>query len=430
MTRTILDIHILQTVPPSNLNRDDTGAPKSATYGGVRRSRVSSQAWKRATRKAFDELLDKSELGIRTKKVAEELAGRVQTLDPSLTRAAALELAAETVSTATGSKLSVPKRKSKDAGANADADANAEDLAGESGYLMFLSDRQFSALAALAVEGGKGGDVKALKDFLKVRANRDRAKQAVDTEHSVDIALFGRMVADSADLNVDAAVQVAHALSVHPVEVESDYYTAVDDRNTDAEPGAGMIGTVEFNSATLYRYAAVDVNRLQENLGSGGNDEQQPAEATRRAVTTFLEGFITSLPTGKINTFGNQTLPSVVIVKVRSRRPISYVGAFEQPVPPGENGGFLRGACKQLATFVPELEARYGLTGDGQGTRHSWVLRVGTETSALDGLGAEVNLPELLTAVGDTVVARLAPETAAAGRGGSASDVAASGSRA
>lgn len=423
MTRTILDIHILQTVPPSNLNRDDTGAPKSATYGGVRRSRVSSQAWKRATRKAFDELLDKSELGIRTKKVTEELAGRVQTLDPSLTRAAALELAAETISTATGSKLSVPKRKSKDADANADA----EDLAGESGYLMFLSDRQFSALAALAVEGGKGGDIKALKDFLKVRANRDRAKQAVDTEHSVDIALFGRMVADSTDLNVDAAVQVAHALSVHPVEVESDYYTAVDDRNTDAEPGAGMIGTVEFNSATLYRYAAVDVNRLQENLGSGGNDEKQPAEATRRAVTAFLEGFITSLPTGKINTFGNQTLPSVVIVKVRSRRPISYVGAFEQPVPPGENGGFLRGACKQLATFVPELEARYGLTGDGQGTRHSWVLRVGTETRALDGLGTEVNLPELLTAVGDTVVARLAPETAAAGRGGAAPDVAASG---
>jgi CRISPR system Cascade subunit CasC len=422
VTRTILDIHILQTVPPSNLNRDDTGAPKSAMYGGVRRSRVSSQAWKRATRKAFDELLDTSELGVRTKKVAEELAGRVQVLDPSLTRAAALELAAETISTATGSKLSVPKRKSKD------ADADSEELAGESGYLMFLSDRQFGALAALAVEGGKGGDVKALKDFLKVKTNRDRAKQAVDTGHSVDIALFGRMVADSADLNVDAAVQVAHALSVHPVEVESDYYTAVDDRNTAAEPGAGMIGTVEFNSATLYRYAAVDVNRLQENLGSGGDDEKQPAEPTRRAVTAFLEGFITSLPTGKINTFGNQTLPSVVIVKVRSRRPISYVGAFEQPVPPGRNGGFLRDACDQLATFVPELEARYGLAGSEQGSRHSWVLRVGDETSALDGLGTEVNLPELLTSVGDTVVARLAPETATAGRDGAAPAVTAPGS--
>ncbi|MFH8514110.1 type I-E CRISPR-associated protein Cas7/Cse4/CasC [Streptomyces gelaticus] len=408
MTRLILDIHILQTVPPSNLNRDDTGAPKSATYGGVQRSRVSSQAWKRATRTAFTELLDKSELGIRTKKVAEELAGRVQALDPSLTRAAALELAAETIYTATGSKIAVPKRKSKD---------DAEDPAGESGYLMFLSDRQFNALAALAVEGGKGGDVKALKDFLKLKANKDRAKQAADTQHSVDIALFGRMVADSADLSVDAAVQVAHALSVHPVEVESDYYTAVDDRNTDAEPGAGMIGTVEFSSATLYRYAAVDVNRLQENLGSGGNDDR-PVEATRRAVTAFLEGFITSLPTGKINTFGNQTLPAVVIVKVRSRRPISYVGAFERPVPMGENGGFLQDACEQLAKFVPDLEARYGLAGSGQG----WVLRVGDETSALDVLGDGVSLPELLAAVGDTVVARLAPETAAVGRDGAAAE--------
>ncbi|MFI9627577.1 type I-E CRISPR-associated protein Cas7/Cse4/CasC [Streptomyces sp. NPDC052042] len=410
MTRTILDIHILQTVPPSNLNRDDTGTPKSATYGGVRRSRVSSQAWKRATRKAFDELLDKSELGIRTKKVAEELAGRIQLLDSSLTRAMALELATTVVETATGSKITVPKRKSKE---------EDEQAAGESSYLMFLSDRQFSALAALAVEGGRGGDVKALKEFLKVKANKDRAKQAADTEHSIDIALFGRMVADSADLNVDASVQVAHALSVHPVEVESDYYTAVDDKNTAAEPGAGMIGTVDFNSATLYRYAALDVNQLHENLGTGGNDEDRPVDATRRAVTAFLEGFITSLPTGKINTFGNQTLPSVVIVKARSRRPISYVGAFEQPVPPGEGGGYLRSACEQLATFVPDLEDRYGLSGNDPG----WLLRVGTGTSSLGGLADEVNLSGLLAAVGDTVVARLEPGKAAADDdGGSASE--------
>lgn len=408
MTRTILDIHILQTVPPSNLNRDDTGSPKSATYGGVRRSRVSSQAWKRATRKAFEELLDKSELGIRTKKVAEEIAGRVQVLDSSLERAAALDLAAAVIEAATGLKVAAPKRKSKD----------DEEAAAESPYLMFLSERQFSALAALAVEGGKGGDVKALKEFLKAKENKQRAKQAADTEHSIDIALFGRMVADSADLNVDASVQVAHALSVHPVEVESDYYTAVDDKNTEAEPGAGMIGTVDFNSATLYRYAALDVNRLHENLGIGGNDEKRPVDATRRAVTAFLEGFIASLPTGKINTFGNQTLPAAVIVKVRSRRPISYVGAFERPVRMGEDGGYLQNACERLAEFVPELEDRYGLAGNSPG----WVLRVGSGTSSLSGLGDEVNLSELLTAVGDAVVARLEPEKAADGDEGSASE--------
>ncbi|MEE1794932.1 type I-E CRISPR-associated protein Cas7/Cse4/CasC [Streptomyces sp. BE308] len=404
MTRTILDIHILQTVPPSNLNRDDTGTPKSATYGGVRRSRVSSQAWKRATRKAFTELLDSSELGVRTKKVVEVLADRILVLDPSLTRPAAQDLAMETISTATGSKPVVPHRKNK---------KDVDDPAAESTYLMFLSDRQFDALAAIAVEGGKGGDAKALKEFLSVKENKARAKQLARTEHSVDIALFGRMVADSTDLNVDAAAQVAHALSVHAVEVESDYYTAVDDKNTDAETGAGMIGSIDFNSATLYRYAAVDVDRLQENLGAG-HDAARPVEPTRRAVTAFLEGFITSLPTGKINTFANQTLPTAVIVKVRSRRPVSYVAAFEKPVIMGEAGGFLQESCERLATFVPTLENSYGLADSGQG----WVLRVGEETGALAALGSEVNLTELLTAVGDAVEARLTPVLPAARQGG------------
>lgn len=396
LNRTILDIHILQTVPPSNLNRDDTGAPKSATYGGVRRSRVSSQAWKRATRTAFAELLDPSELGIRTKKVVEVLADRVLDLDPSLSRAAAQSLAAETITTATGSKVAVPARKSKQ---------DVEDPAAESTYLMFLSGKQYDALAAMTIEGGRGGDVKALKEFFKDKENKSRVKQLVLTEHSVDIALFGRMVADSTDLNVDAAAQVAHALSVHAVEVESDYYTAVDDKNTNAETGAGMIGTVDFNSATLYRYAALDVNRLQENLGAG-HDDARPTEPTRRAVTAFLEGFITSLPTGKINSFGNQTLPAAVIVKLRSRRPVSYVAAFEEPVAVGREGGFLTGSCEKLAEFVPDMEASFGLSDGPEG----WVVRVGKETKALETLGRSVSLPELLTAVGDAVVARVAPE--------------------
>ncbi|OLO32331.1 type I-E CRISPR-associated protein Cas7/Cse4/CasC [Streptomyces sp. MNU77] len=396
LNRTILDIHILQTVPPSNLNRDDTGSPKSATYGGVRRSRVSSQAWKRATRTAFAELLDPSELGIRTKKVVEVLADRVLDLDPSLSRAAAQSLAAETITTATGSKVAVPTRKSKQ---------DVEDPAAESTYLMFLSGRQYDALAAMTLEGGKGGDVKALKDFFKEKENKARAKQLVLTKHSVDIALFGRMVADSTDLNVDAAAQVAHALSVHTVEVESDYYTAVDDKNTNAETGAGMIGTVDFNSATLYRYAALDVNRLQENLGVG-HDNARPAEPTRRAVVAFLEGFITSLPTGKINSFGNQTLPAAVIVKLRSRRPVSYVAAFEEPVAMGGEGGFLTGSCEKLADFVPDLETNFGLSDGSEG----WVVRVGKETKALEALGKSVSLPELLASVGDAVVARVAPE--------------------
>ncbi|MFI2212398.1 type I-E CRISPR-associated protein Cas7/Cse4/CasC [Streptomyces sp. NPDC020141] len=398
MARTIIDIHILQSVPPSNLNRDDTGAPKSAVYGGVRRARVSSQAWKRATRQAFNELLPSSELGVRTKKVAEALATRIQALDPSLERGIAIDLAAEMMRVATGSKLEVPKRKEK--GQAADGEAAAP----ESSYLMFLSSRQLDALAELGLKGGPGGDLQALKDFFKIRENKVLARQAVDTRHSVDIALFGRMVADSADLNVDAATQVAHAIGVHQSEIESDYFTAVDDKNTEAESGAGMIGSIDFNSATLYRYAAVDVNELQKNLGPSLRDEEQPAtKATERAVGAFLEAFITSLPTGKINTFGNHTLPAVVIVKLRTRRPISFVGAFEEPVRQGREGGFLESSCDRLARYIPHLERQYGVEDPSR----SWVFRVGAETDALADLGAEVTLAQLVKGVEDAVAQSL-----------------------
>ena len=395
MTRIILDVHILQTVPPSNLNRDDTGSPKTAIYGGVRRSRVSSQAWKRATRKKFDELLDPAVLGVRTKKVAEALAERLFALDPSLERATALELAAETLRSATGSKIDPPKRKVKE---------GEPDPAPESSYLMFLSAHQLDSLAELTVKGSDGkGDVKVLKEFFKVKENKATARHLVDSGHSVDIALFGRMVADATDLNVEAATQVAHAISVHAVDNESDYYTAVDDRNSDAETGAGMIGVVDFNSATLYRYAALDVNRLRENLGAGLRDDEPGTAPTRKAVEAFLEGFITSLPTGKVNTFGNHTLPTAVIVKLRTKRPISFVAAFERAVTQGPEGGFVREACTRLARYIPDLEKAYGVA-DADAT---WVVRVGEDAEPLAGLGRETDLAELVTSVGADVADRL-----------------------
>lgn len=320
--RIILDIHALQNVPPSNLNRDDTGAPKSAVYGGVPRARVSSQAWKRATRRAFADLLDPSELGVRTRRVAELLATRITALSPSLTREQALSVAAEVLQAATGSKIEPPQRKAQDAKKN-----GGPELTPEASYLMFLSARQLDGLADLAARGADD-----IKTFLKDKDNKAQAKRIADTRHSVDIALFGRMVADSTDINVDAATQVAHALSVHQVAPESDYFTAVDDQSTDAEPGAGMIGTIDFNSATLYRYAALDIDLLEHNLGQGLDDDESPATPVRRAVEAFVDGFIASLPTGKINTFGNHTLPDAVIVKLRAARPISFVSAFENPV--------------------------------------------------------------------------------------------------
>ncbi|MEU7831272.1 MULTISPECIES: type I-E CRISPR-associated protein Cas7/Cse4/CasC [unclassified Nonomuraea] len=395
MTRTILEVHALQTVPPSCLNRDDTGTPKTAVYGGVLRARVSSQAWKRATRRGFHDLLDPSELGVRTRRVAELLAERIRKLDGSITQADAWALAAETIQTATGSKIEIPKRRS-DAARGEAGPAPAP----ESKYLMFLSAHQLDGLAELAVKAHGAG-----KDYFKDKAIRDQAKRTANSRHSVDIALFGRMIADGADINVDAAAQVAHAISVHRVDNESDYYTAVDDykEREDDDLGAGMIGTVEFNSATLYRYAAVDVDLLRRNLGAGLRTDEPVTEPVRRAVEVFVQCFLTSLPTGKINTFGNHTLPDAVVVKVRDSRPINLVAAFEEPCRADEaTGGHMRHASEALVSYFTDIEHNYG-TGDGAPT---WVLQVGRNTEALTRLGTSQPLSELITAVGAEVARR------------------------
>jgi CRISPR system Cascade subunit CasC len=393
VNRIFLDVHALQTVPPSNLNRDDTGAPKTAVYGGVPRARVSSQAWKRATRTYFkdEHLLDASELGVRTRKIVEAVADRITALDPSLTGETALRIADETVK-ATGLKTGVPKRKA------GTAKEGEPDPAPEAKYLVFLSARQLDGLARLAVDGA--ADITA---FLKDKKNKDKAKELADTRHSVDIALFGRMVADAPDINVDAAVQVAHAISVHRVETESDYYTAVDDENTAEETGAGMIGTVDFNSATLYRYAALGVHQLAANLGQGLREDEPRTDPVRRAVEAFVHGFVASLPTGKINTFGHHTLPDAVIVKMRTTRPVSFVAAFEEPVR-GERGGHVREASERLAEYIPDIERAYG----DQDSTLTWVLRVGPNTQKLAGIGTESqNIGELVAAVGQAVAERL-----------------------
>ncbi len=369
MTHTFVDIHVLQTVPPSNLNRDDTGSPKTATYGGARRARVSSQAWKRATRNAFKNRLDDSELGVRTKRVVELLAHAVTERSPQL-RDRANELAAETLKQV-GLVVKPPK-------------ANEPE---ESGYLMFFSRRQIDNLAVAAVSAAGAPDVKKALQEANVRRIADR-------EHSVDIALFGRMVADQADINVDAAGQVAHAISVHPVETEFDYFTAVDDQNPEGETGAGMIGTVEFNSSTLYRYATVDADRLAENLGD--------VKATARAVEAFLDCFVRSMPTGKQNTFANRTLPEAVVVLVRDSQPINLVGAFETPVRETETAGRVKRAAEALRDQALEVERAYG-----EKPIAGWVTRVGTGTSPLDELGENHPLGDVVTSVGELVATRL-----------------------
>lgn len=326
---TYVDIHIIQNLPPSCVNRDDSGSPKSAVYGGVRRLRVSSQSWKRATRLYFNDLLDAKDVGVRTKRVAELLAARITEDAPDLA-GSATKLAEEVFKTAR-IKLSAPRGK--------------KDAPPESGYLLFLSTSQVERLAELAITSAHSGealDAKAVKKVFK-------------EAHAVDIALFGRMVADDTDLNVDAACQVAHAISTHAAENEYDFFTAVDDeknRSEEEDAGAGMMGTVEFSSATMYRYATVNLDMLVENLGDG--------DAALRALEVFIKGFCLSMPTGKQNTFANRTLPEAVVVSVRDDQPVSLVGAFEKPIRTNADG-YLARSVEALAEHARAIEDNYGL---------------------------------------------------------------------
>lgn len=367
MSRTIVDIHILQTVPPSNINRDDTGSPKTAKYGGVRRARVSSQAWKRATRRAFEQTLDATELGERTKRVVELVAEVIAREAPELgEQSMAL---AEDAFKAASIKVEKPKVKKGEA-----------EQPAQSGYLLFLSNNQIGNLAALAIESARSGEP----------IDKTAAKKAAQSQHSIDLALFGRMVADAPDLNVDACAQVAHAISVHGVDNEYDYFTAVDDKAPAGNAGAGMIGTVEFNSSTLYRYATVDVDALSRALGDD--------EATGRAVEAFIRAFVTSMPTGKQNTFANRTLPDAVIVQVRENQPVNLVGAFEDAVEAISGRTRMAESSKRLADYAQEMDRAFGPTPVA-----GFVVRVGESTKPLAILGVDDSLEALVDGVGALV---------------------------
>lgn len=310
MNRLYVDFHIIQTVPPSCVNRDDTGRPKTAFYGGANRARVSSQAWKHAMRSVFTEIFSEEQLGYRTKYA-------VSLIESILKEKGFSEEDAE----------------KKAAAAMTNAGIKVNDKKGNTtGALFFISSKQAQMLADLVIAGEK--NAKAYKDALKENP-------------SVDIALFGRMVADDAYLNTDAASQVAHAISTHAIQNEYDYFTAVDDFEQADHAGAGHLGTMEFNSATLYRYATVNLCELMQTVGNDASD----------ALCGFAEAMIRSMPTGKQNSYANKTLPDLVYVTVRSDQPVNLCGAFEKPVSGAD--GFSEKSIKALFEHAKKVYEDY-----------------------------------------------------------------------
>lgn len=343
--RIYVDLHVLQTVPPSCVNRDDTGSPKTAIYGGVTRARVSSQAWKHAMRERFKELLtdaDMNAVAYRTKKVFDLLAREVRQIDSNMEKGDA-------------------ERISKEVWKLIEITEDPKSESSEAKVLIFVSKMQLNGLAQWAIEKkdellklsaqdekeDKKEDKKE-KKYKKTNSLADEVVELMKRDPTWDQALFGRMVANKAVLNFDAAAQVAHAISTHAVENEYDFFTAVDDCAPKDNTVAAYMGTVEFNSSTLYRYATVNVGDLQTMLG----------EKTPEAVRAFAEAFIRSMPTGKQKSCANWTQPDAVYVAVRRGQPVNLAGAFEEPVKAG-TGGYVAESERRLAAYAQETYASF-----------------------------------------------------------------------
>lgn len=365
-----IECHILQNFPPHCLNRDDTNSPKDCEFGGVRRGRISSQCLKRAVRDQFElnNSFNAEQRAVRTKRVVEQaaklLADKGRAFDAATVNIAALLAGAKLKTEAPKNEGDQPKTQ----------------------YLLYLPQRKLQELANIVDEHwdalsqlagvqsvGQSDETEKPSDKAKKEKKgkkedkKDKAadvpkeaKDAVtklfrDAKQTPEIALFGRMIADNPDWNVEAACQVAHAISTHRISMEFDFFTAVDDLKKDSDTGSDMMGTVQFNSACFYRYAVVDVDGLQANLGG-----QEQAELTRAATRAFLQAFVHARPTGKQNSMAANTLPSLVLFTVRDGgQALSLVNAFSKPVVVRGNLDLESGSSEQLSKHFADLRKMY-----------------------------------------------------------------------
>ncbi|MFC8835833.1 type I-E CRISPR-associated protein Cas7/Cse4/CasC [Streptomyces griseoincarnatus] len=340
-----IDIHVVQPVPYANLNRDDTNSVKSMLYGDVLRTRISSQSWKRAIREHFQDTL--GENALRTRRIGERVA---EVLHERGWDKALAERAGAHVAAGSSIKWEVAKGKDKQPITNKVL-TNAlvylpEDAVEE---LADIAEAHKEALTTDFTGKGKSKPESALKGKIdNVLAKRNGV-----------INLFGRMLTEVDQANVDGAVQVAHAFTTHTTEVELDYFAAVDDvtEKKGDETGSGHMGMAEFSSGTFYRFATVDLKELTKNL----SDESDIAlDAARELVGQFLLSFIESLPQAKKNSTAPHTIPHLVHVAVRSDRPLSFAAAFEEPVRSAGHGGFVGRSVEGVDAYAKAANTLLG----------------------------------------------------------------------
>ena len=317
-----LELHIIQSVPVACLNRDDLNSPKTAVFGGVQRARVSSQSWKRAIREMAKELSPEQFKGERTRLMFEPLLKAMEAVGLSA------------IDADDGAKKIID--------ALVKLDTKSTDKV-KSTTLYFMSPLELATLAKAYAE------TKNAKKALK-------AVDAKSLKDAADISLFGRMVANDHSLTVEAAAMFSHALSTHKVDNEIDFFAAVDDLQPKEESGAGMTSTLEFNSATYYRFTALNLDMLadEEHLGSLTREERQSV------VRTFVEATIMAIPGARKNTMNGNTLPAYVLGVVREKgHPVQLINAFETPVRSSQ--GYVVKSVELLKAEYAKLTDTWGL---------------------------------------------------------------------
>lgn len=326
----LIEIHMLKNYPPVNLNRDDSGAPKSCFFGGVQRGRISSQCLKRSWR-ISDIFKDLGSYGIRTRHMPELVAKRLVNMGVS-------------------EKFIKEVKKVLADIANKKEKAKKEGITNQ---IIFYAEDELDRLALHIKDMiEKDGSLKEFKNL--------KPKDMELIPITADIALFGRMVTTDYFADVDASMQVAHAISTHAVNLESDYFTAVDDllQGRD-ENGAGMIGDIDYNSCCYYEYASLDTDSLCHNLQNIENYKT----LVSKLIPVLLRAMTFSNPSGKQNTFAGQVFPDFIMIECKKDKiPLSYVNAFEEPVSTwGNKPQIVKKSIDQLLDYINCMDEAYEL---------------------------------------------------------------------
>jgi len=333
MRTTNLELHILQSFPPCNLNRDENGMPKSCVFGGRPRARISSQCQKRAARLYYqqNDLVEDAQIARRSRGWMPRLKDLLVAENIDETKA---ERAARLVLKPFGAEI--PEDKV------------------ESNTILFLGETEIAAISNILtnnwpqIEPGLEGD----KPTLPKDLSKNIEKKLIQDAKPGDVALFGRMMASLPSINVDAAVQVAHAIGINPLQQEFDFFTAVDDLNTREGTGADHMSETGYNSSTYYRFAVLNTQQLIDNLGS--------ADSAAAMAAAFATAFIKAIPSGYQNSFAAHSLPALVLAVVRNGQPVSLVDAYEKPIRPTGKNSLLEHAVEKLTQHWENLTQLYG----------------------------------------------------------------------